>query len=91
MVERPRHRRVPLGDAVSVRQAEHFILEDIDVETGVAHINSKVLLDEPGTTKLVCYWNARKLLADGVFAENELAVRPVYRPLLEHDARRSRR
>ncbi|HEY3516830.1 MAG TPA: PQQ-binding-like beta-propeller repeat protein [Gammaproteobacteria bacterium] len=38
---------------------EHFIIEDIDVETGVAHINSKVLLEEPGETKLVCYWNTR--------------------------------
>jgi alcohol dehydrogenase (cytochrome c) len=38
---------------------EHFILESIDVETGIARINSKVLLDEPGATRLVCYWNAR--------------------------------
>jgi alcohol dehydrogenase (cytochrome c) len=37
----------------------HFILEDIDVETGVAHINSKLLLDSPGKTSLVCYWNTR--------------------------------
>jgi len=38
---------------------EHFIIEDIDVKTGVAHINSKVLLENPGETKLVCYWNTR--------------------------------
>ena len=38
---------------------EHFIIEDIDVKTGVAHINSKVLLEKPGETKLVCYWNTR--------------------------------
>ncbi len=38
---------------------EHLILEDIDVETGVAHINSKVLLTEPGANRLVCYWNTR--------------------------------
>ncbi|HUQ53767.1 MAG TPA: PQQ-binding-like beta-propeller repeat protein, partial [Gammaproteobacteria bacterium] len=38
---------------------DHWILEDIDVATGVAHINSKVLLDAPGVTKLVCYWNTR--------------------------------
>jgi alcohol dehydrogenase (cytochrome c) len=37
----------------------NFILEDIDVETGIAHINSKALLEAPGTTKLVCYWNTR--------------------------------
>jgi alcohol dehydrogenase (cytochrome c) len=37
----------------------NFILEDIDVTTGIAHINSKALLDAPGTTKLVCYWNTR--------------------------------
>ena len=38
---------------------EHWILEDIDVETGVGRINSKALLEQPGQTKLVCYWNAR--------------------------------
>jgi alcohol dehydrogenase (cytochrome c) len=37
----------------------HFILSDIDVKTGVAHINSALLLDEPGKTSVVCYWNAR--------------------------------
>ena len=37
----------------------HFILSGIDVQTGIAHINSALLLDEPGKTSLVCYWNAR--------------------------------
>jgi alcohol dehydrogenase (cytochrome c) len=37
----------------------HFTISNIDVETGVAHINSDVLLTEPGQTKLVCYWNTR--------------------------------
>lgn len=38
---------------------DHWILEDIDVKTGIARINSKRLLDEPGKTSLVCYWNTR--------------------------------
>jgi alcohol dehydrogenase (cytochrome c) len=37
----------------------HFILSDIDVKTGVTHINSELLLTEPGKTSLVCFWNAR--------------------------------
>jgi alcohol dehydrogenase (cytochrome c) len=37
----------------------HFTISRIDVETGVAHINSDVLLTEPGETKLICYWNTR--------------------------------
>ncbi len=37
----------------------HFTISAIDVETGVAHINSDVLLTEPGQTKLICYWNTR--------------------------------
>jgi alcohol dehydrogenase (cytochrome c) len=38
---------------------DHWILEDIDAKTGIARINSKLLLDEPGKTSLVCYWNTR--------------------------------
>ncbi len=37
----------------------HFTISSIDVETGIAHINSDVLLTEPGQTKLICYWNTR--------------------------------
>jgi alcohol dehydrogenase (cytochrome c) len=37
----------------------NFVLSDIDVTTGRTHINSKLLLSEPGKTSLVCYWNAR--------------------------------
>jgi alcohol dehydrogenase (cytochrome c) len=37
----------------------HLTISSIDVETGVAHINSDVLLTEPGQTKLICYWNTR--------------------------------
>jgi alcohol dehydrogenase (cytochrome c) len=38
---------------------DHWILEDIDVKTGIARINSKLLLDAPGKSSLVCYWNTR--------------------------------
>lgn len=37
----------------------HFIVADIDVKTGVTHINPAALLDSPGKTSLVCYWNTR--------------------------------
>ncbi|MBN1240799.1 MAG: PQQ-binding-like beta-propeller repeat protein [Gammaproteobacteria bacterium] len=37
----------------------NFILSDIDVETGVTHINEALVLKEPGANSLVCYWNTR--------------------------------
>jgi alcohol dehydrogenase (cytochrome c) len=37
----------------------NFILSDIDVKTGVAHINDAVLLEEPGVPRTICYWNTR--------------------------------
>ncbi|HEX7079552.1 MAG TPA: PQQ-binding-like beta-propeller repeat protein [Gammaproteobacteria bacterium] len=38
---------------------EHFIISDIDVETGVTHINRELILDEPGKRSIVCFWNTR--------------------------------
>jgi alcohol dehydrogenase (cytochrome c) len=37
----------------------HFILSDIDVTTGVAHINWDLVLKEPGANSIICYWNTR--------------------------------
>jgi alcohol dehydrogenase (cytochrome c) len=37
----------------------NFIVADIDVKTGVTHINRKLVLDEPGKSNVVCYWNTR--------------------------------
>jgi alcohol dehydrogenase (cytochrome c) len=37
----------------------HFILSDIDVRTGVTHINWDLVLDEPGKNAVICYWNTR--------------------------------
>jgi alcohol dehydrogenase (cytochrome c) len=37
----------------------NFIISDIDVKTGVAHINWDVVLNEPGARRTVCYWNTR--------------------------------
>jgi alcohol dehydrogenase (cytochrome c) len=59
---------------------EHFILEDIDVETGVAHINSKVLLEEPGQTKLVCYWNTRSFWPTAYSPQSN----SLYVPYIDH-------
>jgi alcohol dehydrogenase (cytochrome c) len=38
---------------------ENFIISDIDVKTGVAHINRELVLDEPGKRKVICFWNTR--------------------------------
>ena len=37
----------------------HFILSDIDVETGATRINWDLVLKEPGDNSLICYWNTR--------------------------------
>ncbi|HWK53079.1 MAG TPA: PQQ-binding-like beta-propeller repeat protein, partial [Hyphomicrobiales bacterium] len=38
---------------------DNFMLEDIDVDTGITHINRQLLLTQPGERKLVCYLNTR--------------------------------
>ncbi len=38
---------------------DHFILEDIDVRTGVTYINWDLVLKEPGARSVICYWNTR--------------------------------
>ena len=37
----------------------HFIISDIDVETGVTRINWDSVLTEPGANRTVCFWNTR--------------------------------
>ncbi len=37
----------------------HFILSDIDPDTGATHINWDLVLKEPGANSLICYWNTR--------------------------------
>lgn len=37
----------------------HFILSDIDVETGRTKINWDMVLTEPGSNRTICYWNTR--------------------------------
>jgi alcohol dehydrogenase (cytochrome c) len=38
-------------------ETEHFLLSDIDPETGATHINRDLVLKEPGDHHIVCYWN----------------------------------
>lgn len=38
---------------------DNFFLSDIDVETGITHINRELLVDEPGENQQVCYLNTR--------------------------------
>ncbi|HZF30576.1 MAG TPA: PQQ-binding-like beta-propeller repeat protein [Gammaproteobacteria bacterium] len=37
----------------------NFIVADIDVKTGIAKINRDLVLDKPGKSAVVCYWNTR--------------------------------
>lgn len=37
----------------------NFIISDIDVKTGVTHINRELVLDEPGKRRVICFWNTR--------------------------------
>lgn len=37
----------------------HFILSDIDEQTGVTYINEELVLDEPGANSTICFWNTR--------------------------------
>lgn len=36
---------------------EHFVLSDIDTNTGKTYINKNVVLHQPGEQHLICYWN----------------------------------
>jgi len=58
----------------------HFTISEIDVETGIAHINSDVLLTEPGQTKLVCYWNTRSFWPTAYSAKTN----SLYVPYIDH-------
>jgi len=37
----------------------HFIVSDIDVETGTTRINWDSVLTEPGANRTICFWNTR--------------------------------
>ncbi len=37
----------------------NFILQDIDVRTGIAHINEELIVDEPGERHVICFFNTR--------------------------------
>ena len=38
---------------------ENFLIEDIDVNTGLTTINRDLLLTEPGAHRIICYFNTR--------------------------------
>ncbi len=38
---------------------ENFLIEDIDVATGLTTINRNLLLTEPGAHRIICYFNTR--------------------------------
>jgi alcohol dehydrogenase (cytochrome c) len=59
---------------------DHWILEDIDAKTGIARINSKLLLDAPGKTSLVCYWNTRSFWPPAYSARTN----SLYVPYIDH-------
>jgi alcohol dehydrogenase (cytochrome c) len=37
----------------------NFIISDIDVKTGITHINRDLVLDKPGKRSVICFWNTR--------------------------------
>ena len=60
---------------------------DIDVETGVVHLNPDVLLTEPGQTKLICYWNTRSFWPTAYSPKTNSLYVPYIDHCLTHDAR----
>lgn len=61
----------------------HFILSDIDVETGATKINWDVVLTEPGATRLVCYWNTRNFWPTAYHPDTNSIYIPYYDYCLE--------
>jgi alcohol dehydrogenase (cytochrome c) len=37
----------------------NFIISDIDVKTGITKINRDLVLDKPGKSAVICFWNTR--------------------------------
>lgn len=62
---------------------EHFFLSDIDVETGITHINEKLLVDEPGENHLICYLNTRSFWPSAYHAERNALYVPYIRNCLD--------
>src|SRR5690606_29696660 len=61
-------------------ETPNFILSDIDVETGIAHINWDVVLEEPGDQVIVCYWNTRSFWPTAYHAPTN----SLYVPYVDH-------
>jgi alcohol dehydrogenase (cytochrome c) len=61
----------------------HFILSDIDVETGATKINWDVVLTEPGATRTVCYWNTRNFWPTAYHPDTNSLYIPYYDYCLE--------
>jgi alcohol dehydrogenase (cytochrome c) len=58
----------------------NFIISDIDVKTGITHINDAVTLDEPGASRTICYWNTRSFWPTAYSPETN----SLYVPYVDH-------
>ncbi|HEU4619529.1 MAG TPA: PQQ-binding-like beta-propeller repeat protein, partial [Gammaproteobacteria bacterium] len=58
----------------------NFVLSGIDVKTGIAHINSNLVLDKPGKESLVCFWNQRSFWPTAYDPETN----SLYVPYVDH-------
>jgi alcohol dehydrogenase (cytochrome c) len=56
----------------------HFVVSDIDVETGVTKINWDVVLTEPGANRTICFWNTRNFWPTAYSPETNSIYIPYY-------------
>lgn len=62
---------------------ENFFLSDIDVDTGITHINEALLVDEPGERQLICYLNTRSFWPTSYSPVNNSLYVPYIRNCLD--------
>jgi alcohol dehydrogenase (cytochrome c) len=65
---------------------DNFFLSDIDVATGVTHLNAALLVDEPGERHLVCYLNTRSYWPTAYSPANNSLYVPYVRNCLDMTA-----
>ena len=70
---------------------KNFIISNIDVKTGIAHLNTDLIFREPGQNHVLCYWNTRSYWPLAYHpGQNSLYV-PYRRQLPGHDVGGARR
>lgn len=62
---------------------DNFFLSDIDVDTGITHINRELLVDEPGERHLICYFNTRSFWPTAYMPDSNSLYVPYIRNCLD--------